>query len=387
MIISGRDFIVFSDDWGRHPFSCQHIMQHFLPRNRILWVNTIGMRNPSLTAYDIKRSFEKIWGWLKQREKDEVQPVENLTVINPVMTPYNNISFVRSCNRSRVVRAVKQKMALLKFRDPIVITTLPNAADYVGDLGESFSVYYCVDDFTHWPGVDGQLVTEMEEALLQKVDLVCASSEELCRKKSRLGNKLALLAHGVDFDHFQVEPVKKRSENRPVVGFFGALSSWLDFGLLEQLARMRPDLDFVFIGPADTDISSLEKFDNVRLAGRIHYHELPEAAADFDVAIIPFSITEMTRSVNPLKLMEYLACGLPVVSTPLPEVKKFADNIYLADSAEEFSSAIDLALAEDSTARQKKRRELARQFSWEKVAGILSSLIEENLIHKGRVET
>lgn len=386
-MIASRDFIIFSDDWGRHPFSCQHIMKHFLTHNRLLWVNTIGMRNPQLTVYDFKRSIEKVSGWFGSHETSRTLLPEKLTVISPVMTPYNNISFVRAINRQTVIRTVKQTLATLHICDPVVITTLPNAADYVGELGEVLSVYYCVDDFTHWPGVDGALITRMEDLLLHKVDFVCASSEDLCRKKTRNDASPMLLAHGVDFDHFQVETGgAKQLFPGPVIGFFGAISSWLDFDLLASLARIRPDLSFVFVGPVDTDVTSLESLPNVHLTGRVSYQGLPAVAAGFDAALIPFQLNEMTRSVNPLKLMEYLACGLPVISSPLPEVSKFAGTVYIADSAEAFAKAIDLALAEDSPDRQQKRREIARQHSWESVAETLSAAIEHALLAKGQAK-
>jgi glycosyltransferase involved in cell wall biosynthesis len=387
-MITGRDFIIFSDDWGRHPFSCQHIMGHFLPHNRLLWVNTIGMRNPRLTVYDLKRSIEKVSSWFGSHEANRSPLPENLTVISPVMTPYNNVSFVRALNRQTVIRTVKQALTTLHFCDPVVITTLPNAADYVGALGEVLSVYYCVDDFTHWPGVDGDLIKRMEELLLDKVDFVCASSEDLCRKKSRNGARPMLLAHGVDFDHFQAQVGGAKQAlpdcPSPVIGFFGAISSWLDFDLLASLASMRPDWSFVLVGPVDTDVSSLESLANVHLSGRVSYQELPAVAAGFAVALIPFQLNEMTRSVNPLKLMEYLACGLPVVSTPLPEVLKFAGTVYIADSADGFAREIDLALAEDSPEKRQARLEVARQFSWESVAETLSAAIESALPVKGR---
>jgi len=380
-MLTGRDFIVFSDDWGRHPFSCQHIMQHFLATNRILWVNTIGMRNPRFTAYDIKRSVEKIKGWLRPHKTNHKQLPDNLTILSPFMLPYSNYAVVRERNKRSVLRSVKRVTDHFQFRHPIVLTTLPNAVDYVGELCERLSVYYCVDDFTHWPGVDSCLVTEMEEALLRKVDYVCASSEELCRKKARFGTTPKLLAHGVDNEHFhmpaggELQTVPRGT--RRVIGFFGALSAWVDYGLLLKLARMRPDWLFLLVGPVDTDVSILTNIENIHLAGKIPYEDLPKVAESFDVALIPFVINDMTLSVNPLKLMEYLACGLPVVSTPLPEVLKFSDLVYIADSVETFAQSVERALLEDSPDLKQKRRELASHYSWKSVAETFSAAVEQ----------
>lgn len=379
-MISGHDFLVFSDDWGRHPFSCQHIMSRFLPGNRILWVNTIGMRNPRLCVYDVKRSFEKICSWVARGEETPPSLEENLTVVSPFMTPYQNIGFIRAANRRSVIRSVRAAMNAMGMHAPILMATLPNAADYVGSFDEAAVVYYCVDDFTKWPAIDVELVVEMEEHLLARADLVCASAEELCVKKARRGTRPMLLPHGVDFDHFcatsDSPPDLFTTIPRPVIGFFGAVSPWLDFDLLVTVARSRPEWSFVFIGPVDVDVSMLASLPNVHMLGKVSYAELPEYAAFFSAALIPFLVSDLTVCVNPLKLMEYLACGLPVISTRLPEVEKYADVVYLAADAVDFEDAIDRALSENSADMVRLRRETAARFSWGAVAEKLSNQIE-----------
>lgn len=387
-MIAGRDIIVFSDDWGRHPFSCQHIMKHFLLRNRILWVNTIGLRNPRLTSYDIRRSLEKIRGWFSSKSlgRYNAQPVDNLTVIRPVMTPYNNIGLIRARNRRSVIDSVLSEMDKLDFKEPLFLTTLPNAADYAGSFEESAIIYYCVDEFTKWPGVNQGLVTDMEESLLAKADFVCASADELCTRKTRNGKRPMLLAHGVDYDHFAsgvLPPVDNFLDiTRPIIGFFGAISSWLDFELLSSLAREKPEWSFVFVGPIDSDVRAISGFPNVHFLGKVPYEKLPGYAALFDVALIPFVIDEMTVNVNPLKLMEYLACGLPVVSTPLPEVAKYNGLVSIAATMEAFQRAIEQALASNSQSDKEKRMNMAQSHSWNSVANTLSGAIESLLLEK-----
>jgi glycosyltransferase involved in cell wall biosynthesis len=383
-VLKNKDVIVFSDDWGRYPFSCQHIMSRFLSDNRILWVNTIGMRNPRLTLYDLKRSLEKVRGWLTS-PKGRVPQSENPAVIRPVVTPYGNLLPFRLRNRYSVIGKVRSTMRGLGMKNPIVVATLPNAADYVDAFDATMIVYYCVDEFTHWPGLDHSYVARLEERMLSKADLVFASAEELCDRKTRNGRRPFLLSHGVDYDHFAVagEPAEER--DRKVIGFFGAISPWIDCDLLVELAQLRTDWSFVFVGPTDIDVSSLAALPNVKLPGKMSYAELPRLASSFDVGLIPFRVNEMTVNVNPLKLLEYFALGLPVVSTRLPEVAKFGDLVYLADTAAGFASAIDRALAEDTAAMQFRRREAARCRSWDAVAEQFSAVIERRLAETRRI--
>jgi glycosyltransferase involved in cell wall biosynthesis len=357
-------------------------MKHFLPANRILWVNTIGMRNPRPTVYDIKRSLSKLYSWVistKLHGKD-IRPHNKLYILNPVMAPYNNIGTIRFLNRHSVISSVRRAINVLAFHDIVLLATVPNAADYIGFFSELVDIYYCVDDFIEWPEVNRELVASMEEQLLVKAHFVCASSEDLCNKKMRLGKRPVFLPHGVDFDHFAQSPENHIDPfpgiSKPIIGFFGSISSWLDIGLLAEIARLHQEWSFVFIGSTDTQISPLSRFANVHFLGKVLYEDLPCYAAFFDVGLIPFRVNNLTTAVNPIKLMEYLACGLPVVSTPLPEVLKYSDIVHIASTPDTFADAIAHALSSNSADQRLKRQALARSHSWHSVAESLSTHIE-----------
>jgi len=381
-MITNRAIVVFSDDWGRHPSSCQHLISQLLPANRVVWVNTIGMRSPQISVYDINRCFEILINWLSPSPKQQqIQLPQNLTVTSPVIIPYNGFSLVRKFNRISVRKKIRSIIEEQGMADPIVITTFPCTCDYVGLFDENVHVYYCVDDFVNWPGVDLPLVRSMEDDLIQKSDVVFATAEALCDTKTRNGKRPLLLSHGVDFDHFnsavgvKERPVEFQKITWPIIGFFGALSAWLDYDLVAKLATERPEWSFVFIGPVDTDISALNGLKNVHLLGKIPYQQLPRYAVCFDVGIIPFQVNELTKSVNPLKLLEYLSLGIPVVSSYMPEVVKYAEFIEIPRSSGEFLSCIDNAIDRDSEELRNQRIEFARKHSWRSVAESFSSAV------------
>jgi glycosyltransferase involved in cell wall biosynthesis len=387
-MIKGRDFIVFSDDWGRHPFSCQHIMKRFLPHNRILWVNTIGMRPPSWSLYDVRRSLEKLAHWVGPRSKANGSGVnpENLSVVSPLGIPFNMVPAIRDLNAriglSAVGRAIKEN----NLKDPIVITTLPNTVDCIGHLGEVVSVYYCVDDFTVYPDLPTKMIANMERELLKKVDLVVATARELQMRKSNGVRDTVLLPHGVDAEHFSrhvgrnvPSPDSMQGMQHPVMGFFGVIGEWVDLELIARMAELREDWTWVLIGPSQTNVQVLQTCPNIFLLGSVNYQDLPSYARHFDVGIIPFVINDLTINVNPLKLLEYLACGLPVVSTPLPEVSRYGNLVETADTPEEFVAAIERAMASNVQGQAEKRILLARGNSWDVRAEEFSHHIEEFL--------
>jgi hypothetical protein len=161
-----------------------------------------------------------------------------------------------------------------------------------------------------------------------------------------------LLRHGVDFEHFASAwktdlpiPYELADIPKPLVGFFGLVHHWIDVDLISRVAAMRPGYSFVLIGDCKVDVSNLRRLPNVHLLGRRDYSALPAYCARFDAAILPFMQSAMTVSINPVKMYEYLAAGLPVVSTPLPESSRFPTAIHIARTPLEFALGCDAAVA------------------------------------------
>ena len=378
-IVKDRNFIVFSDDWGRHPFSCQHIMQHFLPNNKVLWVNTIGMRRPRLTMNDFHRSIQKLKSFTTKPTHDKLPA--NLTTINPPMLPFGNI-VVRAFNRSSVISHVKKKIREIGMTAPIIITTLPNAADYLGVFGESLSIYYCVDDFVLWPGVNKKLVMEMEHRLLGQCDILACSSEELAVIKGSERCKMLILPHGVDYIHFsrsaaepQVIIPQLEKMSKPVIGYFGLLGDWVDISILESIALSHPEWSLILIGSVEADISRLNHLTNVYFIGPVPYEQLPDYVAYVDVLILPYHVGGRGKTITPLKLREYIATGKPVVASAIPECIKFNSIIHIAETVEAFVASVEISLIEPDELAV-RRQDVVRNESWKQRAELLSTCIK-----------
>ncbi len=383
-ILKNRDFLVFSDDWGRHPFSCQHIMRHFLPGNRVLWVQTIGLRTPRLTLYDARRSVEKLRSWLAPKDTEQQAHLpENLHVVSPVMIPFNRIPGIRALNRANVVRTVRRAMRALGMHSPVLLATLPDAGDYAGCFDERLIVYYCVDDFTLWPQMNQpELVRDMENVLVSKADMVVAVSRALFDTRKSPHGPTYLLPHGVDPAHFdspaeEPAPAELADITKPVVGFYGLIDTHFDVAMMEETVAASPDCSFVCVGTKRTSLADLERFPNFRWISAVPYARLPGIASRFDVAIIPYKINKHTRTANPLKLLEYIALGKPVVTTAMPEAMRFEPYIRIARDSASFIRAIRSALS-DTTPPETRRAALQGE-TWADKATLLSCWIEKAL--------
>ena len=382
------EIVVFSDDWFGLPFSCKHLFKHFPPHIPILWVETIGLRSPSFNFYDFKRAGKLIRDWLKKNPVPGNNLPENLRIVNPLQIPYNHIPIVRSFNQRKMIKNIGNLTNNKSSRKRVILTTWPFLGGLFGKLNEDLTVYYRVDDFSEFPGVRRDLIQTLEVEIIQKADMVIASSENLTFLP--YGHKAFYLPHGVDYEHFTKQDKDSRTGSvisaipHPIIGFFGLLNSWLDLEVIDRVAALHKQWSFVFIGPSQMPESQLPRRENIYYIGPLSYEVLPAVATNFDVGLIPFRINKLTLAVNPLKLLEYFALGLPVVSTPLPEVVKLGNLVHIGNDENSLSIAISNALQDTTLDAVSKRQQIAKTNSWQLKAIQLRKLLEEAINTKTR---
>jgi glycosyltransferase involved in cell wall biosynthesis len=368
-MIRGRNIICLASSWGIDPTSKHQVMRRLAAGNEVLWVNYHGSRLPRLNTHDVLHSVCT----LRSVTRGSRRVSDGITTITPMLVPVPSSPTVRGVNRKLILHQIRRAMRNWPKRPVQVWSFAPDVADLIGCFDEEVAVYYCVDEFSEFSGYDGALIRRLERELIRKSDIVLTSAEGLYEARRRLHPRTCLIRHGVDVDHFAKAlmgetriPDLLTELPRPVIGFFGLISGWFDMDLMRELAELRPDWSFVLMGAAERDVSALERRPNVHLTGRVSYDDLPGYCRGFDVAVIPFVVNELTRHVNPIKLREYLAAGLPVVSTPLPEVRAYEPHVRVADSAETFAAACQEAVASDSPERRRWRAAFVAPEGWDR---------------------
>lgn len=379
--------LVFSDDWGRHPSSCQHLTGQLMQRFPVVWVNTIGTRTPKLDLATFSRALGKLRSWVTAQSSESPPSTGGPRVISPRMWPWFTRGFDRRINRYALTRQVTS--ALRSVPNPVVaLTTLPITADLVGEIPVSRWVYYCVDDFSQWPGLDGRTLKNLDDLMLRRADKIVCVSERLREIAAAAGRDSELLTHGVDIEHWQSGVASDRfgSINGPIALFWGVVDRRMDTGVVRRLSESMPEGSIVFVGPQQDPDPELLSTPRCQFLPPVEFSELPHLAAAADVLIMPYADLPVTRAMQPLKMKEYLATGLPVVSTRLPAVETLRPQLDVADTADEFASLVTDRMRSGTPRQQHDARAALADESWAAKARLLEGWLLEGVVPQATAE-
>jgi glycosyltransferase involved in cell wall biosynthesis len=377
---SAAPLLVFADDWGRHPSSCQHLIRRLLDRRPVWWVNTIGMRRPRFDLATLRRGLEKLRQWTGRSTVQGEQPA-NLHVVNPWMWPYLSTRFDRWLNRELLLRQLRRLLRTLPV-PPVVVTILPVVADLIGRLPVRRWVYYCVDDFSTWPGLDQEPLRGMEEIVVERADRLITVSEPLQARLAALGRESALLTHGVDLEFWQgrgprVEMPGLEDLSRPLLLFFGSVDRRMDVAWVKRLSAELDTGTILLAGPLVDPDPELLRLPRVVHLPPVAFEHLPHLAREAAVLLMPYTDEPVTRAMQPLKLKEYLATGKPVVVRDLPANQGWADCLDLATTAEQFARAVRLRLVTGLPGNQREARARLASESWDEKARCFERWLDE----------
>ena len=385
--LRGRDIICFANDWDSDPLSKKHIMTRLSRDNRVLWVNSIGTRRPELSRRDVRRALAK----LRDSFGGQKQVARNITVLAPIAIPFHGSKLARLLNQQWLCWSIRRAARQLGFRNMITWTFLPSTAGVAGSLGEDLLIYHCVDEFSEFTGSDKQALLQMEDRLMRQADAVIVSSTPLYEAKEKYNRNTHLVRHGVDVNHFRkaCEPETSVPDDLsrisgPIVGFFGLIEDWVDLKMIRALALARPDYSFVFIGKIVADTTVIKDLGNVHMFGKKDYSTLPAYCKGFNVAILPFTVNPLTIAANPLKLREYLAAGLPVVSTAIPEAERLGSLIRIANDAEEFLRHLDDCLKRNPSGPHLSASSAMNEETWDEKVREMCVIVGQTEFERSR---
>lgn len=368
------------DYWHSNPHSRHHICRALHDAGyRILWVNPIGFRMPSLkkkgTGGKVRRKLQSLLKLLRKAET-------GWFVVTPFVLPVFKKSRLEGINRGLLRVQLFVCRMILNIRHPVVLHTVPSFADTLSFLKARRCIYYYSDQYTLYrelSDAERSRMEERDEQLRQHADAVICASKKIY--KTAVGRvpkeRLFYFPHRVDFKKFNGAnrsslPADLKNIPSPRIGYYGSLSDSNDWEVIRYCAEQRPEYQFVFIGRKEISDAGVEHLPNIHFLGKKSFETIQDYGVGFDVAIMFWIRRDWIKHCSPLKLKEYLSLGVPVVSTLIEEVEKdYADIVYSAETPEEFLAALDAAVKQDNTERIRKGFERVSKDTWNDIIPII----------------
>lgn len=330
--------------------------------NRVLFVNSIGMRRPRMGHPDFLRRVGKKLRSIARMVR-RVEP--SLYVFSPVALPAYGLRTVRRLNALSLRVQVGTVLRVLGMRRPITWIALPTYADLMGCFGARLNVFQVSDKYDAYGEVHDAYVSHAFDRLARESDVVLASSRRLVEMLTPANESTYHVPHGVDYEHFArardpALPVPEDLQRiaRPRLGYVGSLDQVVDYDLLRHVARRRAQWQLVLVGPYSGEAADVLSMPNIHWLGARAFADVPAYLKGFDVCLMPWKQDEWIAHCNPIKTKEYLAAGRQVVTMHYDEVTECERWVWVAGSYQEFLDA------GDAVVERGERQDLAGTEAW-----------------------
>jgi len=338
-----------------------------------------------------KRWYNKITGKsCMKKATDNIYIITPWVVLHDIAARY--VPFAEKVNCWLVGKQIKRATNLLGIKVNIVWLSHPYQAAYVNTMPGTPVIYQCFDAFEEFAPnkILKERIVKDEIKILKQVRCVFATSTALVEKCSKINPNVWGIPNGADYEHFANkydDPSILNKLPRPLIGFVGKINGKINFKLINDIARLKPNWSFIYLGvfdgtkklEKDADYILSRKIKNIHYMGFIEYSVLPSFVKSFNACIIPSVNSKVTNAVYPLKINEYLAAGKPVVSTSQPELECFEKKnlVVFADEPVYFVTKLAEAIETDSSEKVKERQLVASMNDWQKRAENLLNALKD----------
>jgi len=312
------------------------------------------------------------YDWMYQRPQQLMKELSNRgwQVIYCNKTESKELFLERRSDSLVICHSLK-KLIESKMTTDILWVVDPKAASLKGKFNEGLMIYDCVDDFP--------FLKLHQHKMMKCADIVITTSKPLYIDLRKYKKAVYLVQNGCDVDFFQKHMYIETGWEPPMpkgrtIGYIGALASWLDIALIDEISKKYPADNILMVG-ANIGIPKLPIRENITYLGQQGYELIPAYLNMMNVTLIPFKVNQITRSTNPIKMYEYLYMGKPIVSSLIPEVVPYKELIYISKESKDFIENVEIALQEDNILLKEKRKNVAIYNSWKSRADAIEEII------------
>ena len=387
-----KDIIIFSSiDWTDNWQAHQELCLFFKGRgDRVLFVENTGSRRAMTSDY--KRILSRIKNWINSVGGFRLLK-NGITLLSPLFFPFPYSNFFLRINKFFLISNLKKWMSINNYNNPIVITFLPTPLiqNIIKDLNPGLKIFYYADNISEGSKLS-RYSKKWETKIIKESDLLICTSTNLERNIKDINSSYIRLSAGVNFNKFEINRKNYKNlnilkkYNKPIIGYIGAISTVFDVKLVLDIADHFKNATVVLVGPVYININSLKK-KNIIIEGQKNFEEIIKYYFSFNIGIVPYKVNEYTNSVYPTKLNEYLAAGIPVVSTNFFEAEKFCQEnhnlISVAKTNKEFIQKIEYELSEfPNKQKEEKLLQIAQNNNWQTKFEKLNLTIEKSVLEK-----
>lgn len=363
-----------------------HLFEHFKQSEQIDKIIVIN-RPISLAEMILKRKGWKtkigkvIW---KNRYCNLVEIEPNVYCIDILLMDFFKVVlqgkkwWYTAFNYKKTQEAIRKAIKVLNMDNKILFLENPMAVGVIGKLEEDKFVFDAIDNWLYHPQMkkNYELIKKNYLLIEQKADVIFTVSESLKDLFSKNKN-VYWVPNGVDVTRFDKSVTTKKKEY-PTIGYMGKIQDRVNFELIEKILRTYTKNQVLIIGPIysqqKTAMNIDKKYNNITFLGDVHYDELPQKMQNIDIAIIPHKIDKFTKSMNPLKIYEYIAAGKQTVATNVAGIQEISDYVYIANNDNEFIELIKKAMEEyqkQEGISNKIRKTIKKEYLWENIANTI----------------
>lgn len=398
-MLENQDIVCIAPNpWDQTWMRRQQLMSRFAVGNRVLYVEPARLLlSALLSRQGLGRLFNGALFLRRGRSNPfilsqyRILPLEETSL-------RKGFGLIKRINDWFCVRMLQRAMKRLNISQPILwLYYTPRSKNFIGRCHEKLVVCDVFDRYSAYPYIAGDpwlkgLVEREDASLIQKADIVFASSEPLYSYCREFNQNTWLVLNGTDTSLLSKTPTAPEDTahiQHPVLGYVGAIFDKLDFEMLSYAAEKHPEWTILMIGPSNTtsdeggkQLSALKGKQNALFLGSKPQAQLPGYYGIIDVALMPYKLDEHTDHIFPLKMFEYMAFRKPIVSTDIPAARQFSDVISIARTREQFVDRVSSLLSNDNSQRIQRGFEIAQQNSWDRRVEEISQIVQARL-HAG----
>jgi glycosyltransferase involved in cell wall biosynthesis len=392
--LAGSDGILCfgAEDWWYHNrgYPDMQIMQCIARKLPVLYVNSVGFRMPS--PQEGAQFLYRVGRKLRSVARPISSPLPGFHVGSPFSVPLWHRPFLRRLNILSLEIQIRKACRVVGLTRPLLWVACPTAFEVAKRMQRSsVVVYQRHDKFEEYNEQTREYMMAADQWLSEHAALIVYSSRVLYEEERGRKPQSLLIGQGVELAHFDPDKARQAGQpfdlaniKRPIVGFFGEIEeNGVDMALVGEVVQALPEVSFVFVGRLIADPAPVRGLPNIHFLGKKPYDEVPRYGAHFDLAIMPLPKNQWKYYSSPLKLKEYLALGLPIVSTEFPEAIYYKDIFYVASNGADFIHGIREALQGRAVGTPESRRARVAGDTWEqatlRVTETIRKLAGQNL--------